>query len=147
MVRKKRKGARWVILILFMNKLLTLLYLSIFGQLVGEDNYGNKYFELKKKDSFGRKKRVCLFRGRVEASKISPEWHLFMHYQKDSKEIPVNIKQYKWQRSYLPDLTLTSVKYLPKNHPSYSGKTNLYNAKGAGNPFKFQPWKPGSKNL
>lgn len=147
MVKKKRKDVKWVTLILFMSRLLTLMYLSIFGRLVGEDNYGNKYFELKKKDFFGRKRRVCLFRGRAEASNIPPEWHLFMHYQHESSKIPVNIRKYKWQRNYLPDLTLSSIKYLPKNHLLHNSKTNLYNAKGGGDPFKFRSWKPDSKKL
>ena len=125
-----------------MMKFLVRIYLKFRGTEVGEDQYGNKYFELKRVDSFGRKKRYCLYSGLVEASKIAPEWHPFMHYQIEAKEVPKNIRSYKWQKLALPDLTLSDVKYLPKNHPSFNENQNLYNSKGAGVPFKTKFWKP-----
>lgn len=125
-----------------MMKFLVRIYLNFAGTKVGVDDYGNKYFELKRTDSFGRKKRYCLYNGKPEASKISPEWFPFMHYQIEASDVIKNRKQYKWQRNALPDLTLSEIKYLPKNHPLFDEERNLYNAKGAGNPIKMKFWKP-----
>ena len=136
------KNAKWDISTLFMMKFLVKIYLNFFGEKVGEDEYGNQFFELKQKDYLGRKKRYCLYHGSVEASKISPEWHPFMHYQIDAKDVCQTFKQYKWQKSYVPDVTLSEVKYLPKNHQLYNSKTSLYETKGGSSPFKTQVWKP-----
>src|SRR5919199_5710846 len=44
---------------------------------VGEDAYGNRYFEAKDtRDSYdGRKRRWVIYRGYAEATKIPPDWH------------------------------------------------------------------------
>ena len=126
-----------------MMKLLIKIYLNLFATKVGEDKYGNKYYELNLKDSFGRKKRYCYFNGKIEATKIAPEWHPFMHHQIHAKDVVKTIKQYKWQRFALPNLTLSKVKYLPQNHPLFDKNTNLYNVKDASQkPFKMKIWKP-----
>ena len=135
-------AGKWVTLTLFMMKFLLRIYLFFRSTKVGGDQYGNQYFEAKRTDSFGRKKRFCLYSGRPEASKISPEWHLFMHYQVEAKDVKTNYKQHKWQKPFVPDITLTEVKYLPKNHPLFSSKNNLFHSSGAKNPFKIKIWKP-----
>ena len=125
-----------------MMKFLVSIYLKFFGTKVGEDEYGNQYFELKREDYLGRKKRYCLYNGTPEASKISPEWHGFMHYQIPVSEVLKTFKQFKWQKPYVQDLTLSDYKFLPKNHPLFEAKHNVYEAKGAKNPFKIKVWKP-----
>ena len=44
------------------------------SNLIGEDQYGNKYYSQKKTD-----KRFVIFNGKVEASKIPPIWHAGLH--------------------------------------------------------------------
>jgi len=123
-------------------KFLLRIYLFFCGTKIGIDQYGNQYFEVKRTDSFGRKKRFCLYNGTPEASKISPEWHLFMHYQIEAKDVKTNYKQHKWQKPFVPDITLSDAKYLPKNHPLFNSKKNLFHSSGAKNPFKTKIWKP-----
>jgi NADH:ubiquinone oxidoreductase subunit len=123
-------------------KFLVRIYLHFFATKVGSDEYGNQFFELKTSDYLGRKKRYCLYNGYVEASKISPEWHPFMHYQIEAKAVKKTFKQYKWQKPFVPDTTLSGSKFLPKNHLLYKEETSLYNTKGGGSPFKLKIWKP-----
>ena len=123
-------------------KLLVSIYLQFFGNKVGEDEYGNQFFELNRKDYLGRKKRYCLYKGIPEASKISPEWHPFMHYQIDAKNVRTTFKQYKWQKPYVPDTTLSKNKYLPKDHPLYNKNSSIYYSKGSKSIFKTKIWKP-----
>ncbi len=125
-----------------MMKFLVKIYLKFFATKVGEDEYGNEFFELKTTDYLGRKKRYCLYRGVVEASKISPEWHPFMHYQIEARDVKSTYKQYKWQKPFVPDTTLSSNKYLPKSHLLFDEKKSLYNSKGGSTPFKTKIWKP-----
>lgn len=123
-------------------KILVKIYLKLFATKVGEDEYGNQFFELKRTDYLGRKKRYCLYKGYVEASKISPEWHPFMHYQIAAKDVKTTYKQYKWQKPAIPDTTLSNYKFLPKNHMLYNENFDVYNTTGSKNPFKTKVWKP-----
>lgn len=55
------------------------------GELIGEDKYGNKYFE-NKTYFMGRSRFVEYpYEGRLEfdGSQIPPEWHRWMHYMTD----------------------------------------------------------------
>ena len=83
---------------------------------VGEDEFGNTYFEEKSATGTNKKKRFIIYNGQVEASKIPPRWHLWIHYTSD--EIPNNGKastKYSWQKIHLPNLTGTSQRHSPKN--------------------------------
>ncbi len=119
---------------------LVKIYLFLFATKVGEDEYGNSFFELKRKDYLGRKKRYCLYNGVVEASKISPEWHPFMHYQIDVDEVKKTFKQYKWQKPATPITTLSKDKYLPKNHILNAQKKS--DKKNTTNSIQTKTWEP-----
>ena len=51
----------------------TRLYTLLFGKKVGEDNYGNKYYQSKSG------KRWVIYNGEIEASKIPDEWYCWIH--------------------------------------------------------------------
>ena len=57
------------------------------GELVGTDQYGNRYYRLKgDKPSrrgggrFSRERRWVIYNGEPEASKVPPEWHAWLHH-------------------------------------------------------------------
>src|SRR6185312_12064890 len=52
------------------------------GVLVGEDDYGARYYEAKDtSDSYdGRKRRWVIYDGYADASKVPPDWHGWLHY-------------------------------------------------------------------
>ena len=56
------------------------------GKLIGEDEYGNKYYQNKKGI------RWIIYKEQVEASNIPSEWYSWMHYTKNKIE---NIHQLK----------------------------------------------------
>ena len=60
----------------------TMLFTKRKGVKVGEDNQGNIYYREKDGD-----KRWVIYKGEVEASRIPPEWHAWLHYTID--ETPV----------------------------------------------------------
>ena len=78
------------------------------SNLIGEDQYGNKYYSQKKID-----KRFVIFNGKVEASKIPPMWHAWLH--KITNKPPLKRKKiYEWQKDHLPNLTGTAFAIKPR---------------------------------
>ena len=59
----------------------TRLNTLFFGKFVGEDEFGNKYYENKK-----RKKRWVIYKDEIEATKIPVEWYSWMHSIKNKIE-------------------------------------------------------------
>ena len=72
----------------------TFLKTLLFGKYVGSDEYGNKYYRSKKNE------RWIVYSNKIEATKITSEWYLWMHHTidkiPDSKEI-----KYNWQKKHL----------------------------------------------
>ena len=85
------------------------------GVLVGEDNYGNKYFS-NKEDS----KRWVIYKDEVEATTVNPEWNNWLRFT--STEKPGNVAQYDWQIEHKQNQTGTSNSYSPQ---TIFDKTNL----------------------
>lgn len=52
------------------------------GQRVGEDEFGNVYYQ-GGTDSEGRTRRWVIYNGPAEASAIPPGWHGWMHHRTD----------------------------------------------------------------
>ena len=87
----------------------TRLETIFFGKFVGEDNFGNKYYENKK-----RKKRWVIYKGEIEATKIPVEWYSWMHSIKNKIEDTHELKKYNWQKNHLSNQTGTDKAYTPK---------------------------------
>ncbi|MGQ0741740.1 MAG: NADH:ubiquinone oxidoreductase subunit NDUFA12 [Alphaproteobacteria bacterium] len=86
----------------------TVLATLFFGRLVGRDTFGNRYYESRK----GR--RWVIYAGTVEASRVPPEWHGWLHYTfKDPPTVlPPRLKP--WEKDHLPNLTGTPEAYYPE---------------------------------
>jgi NADH:ubiquinone oxidoreductase subunit len=90
----------------------TRLYTYFNGSLIGEDEFGNRYFTEKKSPKTGKKKRWVLYNGISEPSKIPAQWFSWMHYISDL--VPKgNEKKYSWEKPHLPNLTGTKNAYAP----------------------------------
>ncbi len=61
-------------------------------------------------------KRWVIFNGEIEASKIPPHWHAWLHKSIDYPPIKYSHK-YKWQKNHKPNMTGTSEAYFPSSHP------------------------------
>lgn len=120
----------------------TKLFTFFYGKLVGEDEFGNKYYCTKRKeDGFhvGKPKterRWVVYKGMDEPSKVPPEWHGWLHYIFD--DIPTSgkpKKKHKWQKNYTPNLTGTKNAYFPPGDKRGGGKRN----KALGD---YDAWEP-----
>lgn len=115
-------------------KFLNDLTIMLFSRKIGEDQYGNKYYEDTKTYDGKRKKRYVRYNGLVEASKIPPVWHAWLHQVE--KKPPKKIKkQYDWQKEHLPNLTGTIFASKPKGSLSKIGKREVTHA-------DYESWKP-----
>ena len=88
--------------------IISQILIRFSSDLIGEDQFGNKYYNQKKTD-----KRYVIFNGKVEASKIPPMWHAWLH--KTTSKPPLKRKKlYEWQKEHLPNLTGTAFAVKPQ---------------------------------
>lgn len=118
-----------------MNKLGSWLYTKFFGVYVGQDQFGNKYYEGKKHSrTFGRKPRWVYYNGEPEPTKVSSKYFNWLHFQTDI--FPESSKhKYDWEIEHEINLTGTSKAYYPKGHILSGAKRD----KAIGD---YESWKP-----
>ena len=92
--------------------------------LVGQDEFGNRYYEARdNKDSYdGRKRRWVIYKGYADASKITPDWHGWMHYNFDEPPTVEPFKIKSWEKSHVPNLTGTIYAWRPKGSIARGGE-------------------------
>lgn len=78
------------------------------GRYVGMDEFGNRYYQHKKKD-----RRWVIYNGPAEASAIPPGWHGWMHRRTDVPPSADNYQPRGWQLPHKPNLTGTAGAYHP----------------------------------
>ena len=103
----------------------TLLNTLIFGVKVGVDDFGNTYYR-NKSDT----KRWVIYNDVIDASKIPPEWHSWMHRLIKTTPDKIKFTNYQWQKKYSEKLTGTS--------KSYNPNTKNKNFKNK----KYKSWQP-----
>jgi NADH:ubiquinone oxidoreductase 17.2 kD subunit len=64
----------------------TFLYTVFFGRFVGKDITGNKYYENKKG------KRWVIYKGEINASKITSDWFSWIHHTSNKYQTKKNKK-------------------------------------------------------
>ena len=90
----------------------TLFYTWVRGDQVGTDEFGNRYYRSKGKKLQGRERRWVLYKGEVEASRIPPEWHAWLHHT--CEEPPLGARpEIPWEKPHLANQTGTSGAYRP----------------------------------
>tara|TARA_B100001939_G_C16751314_1_gene534108 strand:+ start:51 stop:413 length:363 start_codon:yes stop_codon:yes gene_type:complete len=95
----------------------TRMYTFFYGKFVGEDEFGNKYYQNKK-----RKKRWVIYKGEIEATKIPVEWYSWMHFIKNKIENNNKLDKYEWQKNHLSNQTGTKLAYSPKRNQNATKK-------------------------
>ncbi len=83
--------------------------------LVGQDDYGNRYFEARdNKDSYdSRKRRYVIYRGYAEASKVPAEWHGWLRFTFDQPPTVDPLPRRAWEKDHLPNMTGTIHAWTP----------------------------------
>ncbi|MCM5558324.1 NADH:ubiquinone oxidoreductase subunit NDUFA12 [Pleomorphomonas sp. JP5] len=79
------------------------------GQRVGEDEFGNVYYQTK-----GGERRWVIYKGEADASKITVDWHGWMHHRVDVPPTAETYRRRDWQKPHKPNMTGTAAAYRPK---------------------------------
>ena len=78
------------------------------GVKVGEDEQGNVYFR-----SRDGKRRWVIFNGEMEASRVPPDWHGWLHYTWDELPSEKPLAHKPWEQPHRENLTGTEGAYAP----------------------------------
>ncbi len=93
----------------------TRLWTALSGVLVGEDEQGNRYFRSKKPEGpNGRERRMVIYAGPAEPSRIPPGWHAWMHHRTDLPPSEETYVPHAWELPHEPNLTGTAGAYRPE---------------------------------
>ena len=80
------------------------------GKFVGEDSFGNKYYENKKG------KRWVIYNDEIDASKIPNEWFSWIHFINNKIEKKHDLEKYDWQKPHQSNQTGTDKAYHPNRN-------------------------------
>lgn len=116
----------------------TQLWTWRFGELVGTDDEGNRYYRTKggKIDPvLGFERRWVIYNGYTEASRIPAGWHGWMHHIVDVPPTEANYQPLPWEKPHRANPTGTPAAYRPP------GSTLGHNrrAKATGD---YKAWTP-----
>lgn len=78
------------------------------GEKVGEDAQGNTFFR-----THDDSKRWVIFNGEVEASRVDPNWHGWLHRTWDEPPTEKPLVHKPWEKPHAPNLTGTPLAYAP----------------------------------
>ena len=101
------------------------------GQEVGKDQFGNRYYQ--NKDS---SRRWVIYNGTVEASRVPPDWHGWLHHTVDTPPTAETVTPRSWWKPHRPNLTGTSA----AQRPSGSTLAQIRRPKATGD---YKAWNPG----
>ena len=100
------------------------------GQKVGEDEQGNQFYQ-----TADGKRRWVTYNGVVEASRVSPDWHGWLHHTFDDAPCTTPLPRKDWEKDHAPNLTGTDGAY----HPPGSVVTPSLRPRVAGD---YEAWQP-----
>ncbi|ABM45605.1 hypothetical protein X471_00464 [Bartonella bacilliformis str. Heidi Mejia] len=91
------------------------------GRRIGEDQFGNIYYEGgHHKDGYPR--RWVIYKDFSEASTIPPGWHGWIHHRCDMPPTEENYKAHEWEKPHSENMTGTKEAYRPKGSIAYSAE-------------------------
>lgn len=98
------------------------------GVRVGEDLDGNIYYETR-----DGKRRWVIYDGHAEASRVSPEWHGWLHHTFDEPPTKTAVERNSWEIPHQENQTGSALAYAPPG----SMRKN-----GSGISIDYEAWKP-----
>jgi NADH:ubiquinone oxidoreductase subunit len=86
----------------------TQIFTARKGVKVGEDEAGNVFYQTK--DGV---RRWVIFNGDMEASRVAPGWHGWLHHTVDKPPTEAPPKRKAWEKPHQENLTGTDAAYAP----------------------------------
>jgi NADH:ubiquinone oxidoreductase subunit len=109
---------------------------------IGEDTFGNCYYQAKPRKGYSKPRRFVYYKGAPEATAVPPEWHGWLHHQ--TNIVPAGAsadnqdqKSFRrpWQKPHTPNRTGTNLAYRPPGHVLAGGKRD-------GATGDYEAWTP-----
>src|ERR1700756_5695529 len=119
----------------------TQLWTWLYGESVGEDEFGNRYYRTKggKIDPVLKfERRWVIYNGYAEATTVPPGWHGWLHHTVDVPPSQASAKAWPWEKPHRPNLTGTPMAYRPSGSVLAEGRRPP--ATG-----DYEPWTPGQE--
>lgn len=114
----------------------TRLYIWRKMRLVGEDQFGNRYYlQVKGVGPVGKPRRFVTYKDGAEASKVPPEWHAWLHYTVDTTPTEQDYQAKPWQKPHQMNMTGTAGAYRPQG----SILSAAQRPRGTGD---YKAWRP-----
>lgn len=103
------------------------------GELVGMDAQGNRYYQDKKGASVNgtHPRRWVIYNGDVEATRVPPEWHGWLHYTVDETPVQAPPQKRDWHGDHQINMTGTKDAHKPAGP-----------ADAASHSAGYQSWQP-----
>lgn len=86
----------------------TQIFTARRGRKVGEDDQGNAYYQ-----TADDKRRWVIFNGEMEASRVPPDWHGWLHHTWDAPPSTAPLAHKPWERPHAENLSGTERAYAP----------------------------------
>ena len=106
------------------------------GKKVGEDQFGNIYYE-GGTTTFGLPRRWVIYKGYADASSIPAGWHGWMHYRTDVPPSKEDYKAAEWQKPHRANGTGTPNAYRPQGSLAATGERPRVTG-------DYDAWTPGN---
>lgn len=108
----------------------TRLFTARNGERVGEDEAGNVFYR-----TADDSRRWVIYSGEAQASRVSPDWHGWLHRTFDEPPTEAPLRRRAWEKDHLPNLTGTDAAYRPPG----SVLTDAHRPRNASD---YQAWTP-----
>ena len=78
------------------------------GVKVGEDDQGNIFYQTR-----DGQRRWVIYNGEAEASRVSPDWHGWLHHTFAEPPTKAPLRHKSWEKPHQENLTGTALAYAP----------------------------------
>lgn len=114
----------------------TLWTISRGGKKVGQDEYGNTYYEeTNGTGADGKRRRWIVYKGYADASRIPSDWHGWLHHTFEECPTDTPLPRQTWETDHMPNMTGTVYAYRPSGSLAEGGKRKPAVS-------DYEPWSP-----
>jgi NADH:ubiquinone oxidoreductase subunit len=116
----------------------TLVWTWLFGEVVGEDEFGNRYYRRRGgriDPALGFERRWVVYNGYADPSTVPPSWHGWLHHTVDTPPTQESYTSHVWQKPHRSNMTGAPGAYRPTGSTLSIGRR----PRATGD---YRPWTP-----
>ncbi len=119
------------------NRLGTRLWTRFRGELVGEDEFGNRYYRERGARDWRSERRWVVYAGdgELEPSSVPPGWHAWLHHTVEQPPERQGVRRKRWEKPHRPNPSGGPEAFRPPGHLLAGGRRQA--ATG-----DYEPWRP-----